>query len=188
MISKKKKMENTMKMVGFFAKVATIAVFFCILITTINTVKVSKQTLKTMRPWVAPTKIFPFFHKDMMTVKVQIQNVSKLPAFISLDGSMQVGGQTRKVDSEPTISIIMPDQIILTSFVLKDVLYKEVLSGSKKLIINIKVNYTDEKDEPEKYFSYTEWEFNPSLIPASWSRIGPLEMAGIWTVKNADMN
>ena len=84
----------------------------------------------------------------------------------------------------------MPNQVLKTSFAVKALSYKKILSGQKKLILRILVNYTDQKEESAKYYTDIEWEFNPTLIPPHWHRVTPLspiEMTVVWTVKSADM-
>ena len=54
-------------------------------------------------------------------------------------------------------------------------------------MLHLELEYSDEKDNIDKYFSHTSWEFQPTLIPVNWDRVSPIEMAASWTVTDANM-
>ena len=173
-------------------KIATIGIFICTILATTYAVKVSRQTIKVIgtesRPWLAPMRINTCLHKDMMTVKVEIENVGKIPAFASLDNSMNIDDKMIVPEFLSGRSVIMPGQVVKTSFAVKDTGYQQVLAKKKKLILVVLVNYTDEQEKPKKYYTHVESEFNPSIIPSSWDHVAPLEMVGIWTIRSADFH
>ena len=174
-------------------QIATLGIFICAVIATVFSVRAAKAAIKTAskesRPWVFPVKINTYLHRDMMTMKVEITNSGKIPAFVKLTRCiMKVGSKTKKPEeTEPNLSIIIPNQVVKTSFAVKDASYQAVIKGEEDLTIDLAIEYSDEKDNINKYFSSTIWEFKPTLIPPSWDRASPIEMAAIWTVTDADM-
>ncbi|HEY92402.1 MAG TPA: hypothetical protein G4O17_01470 [Dehalococcoidia bacterium] len=174
-------------MVSIFAVTLIVAI-----IGTVFSIKAAKAAIETAskesRPWVFPVKINTYLHRDMMTIKVEITNGGKIPAFMKLTPCMKVGSETKKPEeTETSLSIIMPNQVVKTSFVVKNASYQAVIKGEKDLAIDLAIEYSDRKEKIDKYFSHTIWGFEPTFIPTSWDRVSPIEMVAIWRISSADM-
>ncbi len=181
-----------MQELGIWVQIATLGIFLCTALATIFSVRAARSAIRVAsresRPWIFPVRINTYLHKDMMTSKVEITNGGKIPGFAKLSIHMKVGPETKKPDeTEPGLSIIIPDQIVKTSFAVKGASYQAVLKGEKDLVIHLELQYSDEKENISKYSSRTTWEFQPTLIPSNWDKVSPIEMAAIWTVTDADM-
>ncbi len=148
-------------------RVILIGILICTIVTTVYSVRTSRTAIKMatvdLRPWLSVVKMGTVLKTDLMTLRIQVENVGKVPVFWTVEHDGYVDGKPTEEHFISRNMTLMPRQWVYYSVVdMGPELFKAIKRNDfeGKLIFKIHIYYGVRKDNARAFDSYYEIELN----------------------------